>query len=130
MSRLDQKLLLNSYLWLTPAPFLTFANSFAKFPQRRAYTHCIISPSIHSYSYLVQAFLGFYTYEVGCRSQPALGLLQFGDLATVPPGFNLPALPTVTLLGHVYKTAVLCSPVMCLPVVPLLLSPTVTCHFC
>lgn len=81
MSRLDQKLLPNSYFWLTPAPFLTFTNSFAKFPQRRAHTHCIISPSIHSYSYLVRALLGFYTYEVGCRPQPPRELLQFGNLA-------------------------------------------------
>lgn len=85
MSRLDQKLLLNSYCWLTPAPFFTFMNSFAKFSQRRAHTHCIISPSIHSYS----SFSGLLFLRGGCRPQPALGLLQFGDLAKLSTWLQL-----------------------------------------
>lgn len=146
MSHLDPKLLFNSYLWLTPAPFPRFTNSFTKFPQRRAHTHCIISPSIHSYSHLVRAFLGLYTYEVGCRPQPAVGLIQFDDLANLSTWLQLTCSsycdPAGSCLQDKKDARVqgksregpgrrLCSVLTCrVPVLPLLLSPTVTCHFC
>lgn len=88
------------------------------------------NPCLH----LVQAFLGFLTFQVRCRPQLASKLLQFDYLTSLPSWLQLnPIFPHITLLSYVHKgTAAMCSAVACVtclmcPSSFLPLSPATSC---